>query len=347
MPRSPKGMFRRGRSWYVRLRKQGKDRWVSLGPDYQEACRKLRRIRSGDEPLLRSTVAGAVEKWIETYVQTARNRKGVKLAQARLARYLVPALGWKLLGKVTSDDLRTYRLWLEQQGISRQTVAHVLSDARCFFGWCEDSGLIVNSPVPRKLLPRIPERPPDRLTDIEIDSLVRIADPHGFVIRFGLATGLRWGELCRAQAADIENGMIIVSRTKSGKIRRVPLRRVLQEELEGRVGKLMPFSLESNSWFTLTVRRASGVARFHTHQLRHTFACQWLEKGGSLAALQEILGHSTIVTTQRYAKLTDDIVKRESERIEGFSGKTVAETVAESIQEPCDDTYTGRVIKFS
>jgi integrase len=256
-----------------------------------------------------------------TYVQTARNRKGVKLAQARLDRYLVPALGWKLLGKVTADDLRSYRLWLEQQGISRQTVAHVLSDARCFFGWCEDSGLIVKSPVPRKLLPRIPERPPDRLTDAEVDALVRVADPYGFVVRFALATGLRWGELCRAQAADIENGMLVVSGTKSGRIRRVPLRRTLQKELWGRVGKLVPFSSGSCGSFALIVRRESRVARFRPHMCRHTFACRWLEEGGSLAALQEILGHSTVLVTQRYARLTDEIVRKESERLEGYLEK--------------------------
>jgi len=41
----------------------------------------------------------------------------------------------------------------------------------------------------------------------------------------------------------------------------------------------------------------------------------WLGRGGSLAALQQVLGHSTIVTTQRYARLTDDIVRAEAERM--------------------------------
>jgi hypothetical protein len=46
----------------------------------------------------------------------------------------------------------------------------------------------------------------------------------------------------------------------------------------------------------------SGVKRFHAHQLRHTFACRYLEHGGRLETLQELLGHSTVVTT----KGTDD-----------------------------------------
>jgi len=69
------------------------------------------------------------------------------------------------------------------------------------------------------------------------------------------------------------------------------------------------------SWYRPVIQQESGVGRFHPHQLRHTFACMWLERGGSLAALQQVLGHSTIVTTQRYARLTDGIVRAEAERM--------------------------------
>ncbi len=138
-------------------------------------------------------------------------------------------------------------------------------------------------------------------------------EPHGFVVRLALGTGLRWGELTRAQASDVEGGMLVVSQTKSGKVRRVPLAPELLREVRGRVGRLVGYSWKSPGSFAKAVRKATGIEGFHVHQLRHTFACQWIERGGSLAALQQILGHASVVTTQRYARLSDEAVRREAE----------------------------------
>jgi integrase len=58
----------------------------------------------------------------------------------------------------------------------------------------------------------------------------------------------------------------------------------------------------------------SGVERSHPHMMRHTFACRWIERDGSLPALQQFLGHASIATTQRYARLGDDVVKEQALR---------------------------------
>jgi integrase/recombinase XerD len=147
----------------------------------------------------------------------------------------------------------------------------------------------------------------------EVGAAPAIPEPYAFVVRVGLGTGLRWGELTRAQATDVQKGVQVVHHTKSRKVRRVPLPAALRDEMRSRVGKLVPF-VEPGA-FANQVRKHSGVKRFHLHQLRHTFACTWLERGGSLAALQQLLGHSSIVTTQRYGRISDDMVRAEVERV--------------------------------
>jgi len=256
-----------------------------------------------------------VDRWLKLYVPTARSEKQVKMSGTRMKTYLVAYMGPRPLVSVKPDHVREYRMWLEKEGLKPATVMHVLSDARCFFNWCVDSGLLDKSPFPRRVMPRIQERPPDRLTEKEVEAVLSVPEPHLWVVRLALATGLRWGELTKVQAADIDQGMLVVHGTKSGRLRRVPLPGDILAEIRGRVGRLVAYSWKSPGSFANAVRRASGVGRFHVHQLRHTFACQWLERGGSLAALQQILGHASIVTTQRYARLSDEAVMREFVRL--------------------------------
>jgi integrase len=119
----------------------------------------------------------------------------------------------------------------------------------------------------------------------------------------------------RVQGAGEEQRYLEISHTKSKRVRRVPLSPELAAELRGRVGRLVPYATGSPGSFAIRVRRLTGIESFHVHQMRHTFACQWLERGGSLAALQQVLGHASITTTQRYAKLSDEAVMREARRL--------------------------------
>jgi integrase len=290
----------------------------SLGTNYQLALARLRSLKDEGLPS-ELTVEEAAEQWLTSYVPV--QRKDQALARQRVRDYLVPCLGHIVLGRLTREDCRSYRLWLERRGKSLQTVRHILSDLRCLLNWSEDSGLIDRSPFPRKILPKVQEHPPDRLTEENLLSVCSLPDPHGLVCRLLASTGLRWSEAVRAQAADIQHGLLVVHQTKSGKVRRVPI----PEEFRRRVGRLIPFT--SHGAFSRQVQKLSGV-RFHVHQLRHTFACRWLERGGSLAALQELLGHSTVVTTQRYGRLAEPHVQAEAARV----GPLVPEVVPGRIE---------------
>ena len=330
MPKLPKGMFRRkGRpGWYMRLFRGGGERWVSLGADFAKACDNARALSEGltASPNMAGSVSAACGRWLESYIATALSEKGQKLAAQRVSAYIEPLFGHMLVERVTREDVRSFRLWLESRFTLRVgSVWHVLSDLRCLLHWCEDSGLVEKSPFPRRVMPRLQERPPDRLTDEEAAKLAALEAPYGFVCRLALGTGLRWGELCRAQASDVkrvrvsgageEQRYLEISHTKSKRVRQVPLSPELAAELRDRVGRLVQYATGSPGSFATRARRLTGIGGFHVHQMRHTFACQWLERGGSLAALQQVLGHASITTTQRYARLSDEAVMREARRL--------------------------------
>ena len=260
-------------------------------------------------------VQDAATRWIEMYVRTARNEAGVVLASQRVRDFLLPALGTTSIGSLTGDDIRGYRLWIERtKRVAPQTVAHLLADLRCMLNWAVDGGLIEHSPFPRRAVPRIQEVAPCRLSDDEVEALVHLPEHYGFIARLGIGTGLRWGELVRARADHVnENGELVVARTKSHRLRRIPLSPALLGEVRSHVGRLLAIHCASGFKRQVVVRTC--IKDFHPHRMRHTFACRWLEAGGSLAALQELLGHASIVTTQRYGRLGADMIRREAGRV--------------------------------
>jgi len=234
------------------------------------------------------------------------------MAAQRTRDFIEPFMGERVLADIRPDDVREYRLWLQQKDLAPRTVRHLLTDLRCLFRWAVESEHLTRSPFPRGVMPRIQETSPE---------------PQAFIVRLALATGLRWGELCRAEAAHVEGAMLVVSQTKSTRVRRVPLSPALIREILSKSGRLVPYTQGSAGSFSKFVRRHSGVARFHVHQLRHTFACRWVEAGGTLASLQQILGHASVVTTQHYARLSDESVRREAERVRATGADLVMDRV--------------------
>lgn len=328
MPRMPKGMFQRpGRGYYARRRVEGKDRWIALGQDYETACRTLRELnRSGPVVASKAIVREVAREWLEKRISVKRTAESAQKAETRLKLYLDPFLGAKFLGKLERDDLWSYRRWLEthERKLSAGSVWHILSDVRCLLLWCVDTGKLDRSPFPRGLMPKLQEIAPRKLEADEVLAVAGLPEPYGFVVRFALATGLRWGELTRAQAGHVDgNGVLVVEHTKSRRIRRIPLPPSILAEVRQRVGRLVPYS-EPGS-FARMVRRLSGVERFHCHMLRHTFACAWVDRGGSLAALQRLLGHSSITTTQRYGHISDSMIRAEMMRLESVASAVASD----------------------
>lgn len=127
-----------------------------------------------------------------------------------------------------------------------------------------------------------------------------------YVVKVCLATGARWSEAESLKASQIANGKITFLNTKSGKNRTIPINTTLENELNGldRLGDEKLF-LSSLSAF----RKAVSRSHVHlprgqmSHVLRHTFASHFVMQGGNIVVLKDILGHSEITTTMRYAHL--------------------------------------------
>ncbi len=308
-----------------------------IGGELLDPSRELRdeRLISGDrlELVSRLTVDAAHARWCAHDLRVRRNDRGRREVEARYHRHVSPIIGLKRLDALTGEDIRALRVELDGRVLLRrnaplrpETVRHVLSELRCFLSWAADDRggrFIPVAPWPRGILPKVRKHPPERLLDDEVEALLATSEPYAFVIRLGLGTGLRWGDLCRLKASDLrrEGGgawCLEVAVGKTGEVLRVPVTDAsLLRELHGRVGRLVPFSEKSGTAFNRTVRRHSGVERFHVHQLRHTFACRYLERGGSLAALQQILGHASVTTTERYARLQHGHVMQDAQRVGG------------------------------
>ena len=131
MPKLPRNMVKRGGVFYFRKMEGGRLRRVSLGADYEEACRRLRSLKTEGVCLTTATVALVAKSWLSTYVRTARREKDWPLAEQRVSTYLAPNLGHILLHRLCKDHIRSYRVALERTGRSAQTVRHILSDLRC------------------------------------------------------------------------------------------------------------------------------------------------------------------------------------------------------------------------
>ncbi|MDH3283396.1 MAG: tyrosine recombinase XerC [Acidobacteriota bacterium] len=233
-------------------------------------------------------------------------------------------------------DARAVRGWvadMHNRGLSRSTMGRRLSAARSFFQWLLHAGQLQTNPAAEVKNPKGTQRLPDRM-DVEDVSLVLEAPDRSTkgglrdraVLELLYGAGLRVSELVSIDLDDIHLGDRTVRVLgKGSKERVVPFGKPAAEaisayldsfsELRARTDQEALFlNLRGGRLTDRSVRRlldkavaaAALVRGVHPHVLRHSFATHLLESGMDLRAIQELLGHGRLSTTQRYTKLSLD-----------------------------------------
>ncbi len=238
---------------------------------------------------------------------------------------------------VTPRFLRDFVYSLKDLGLAGSTIRRQISAIRTYFSFLVGEGLLERDPSDRLEAPQRGRTLPEVLTVLEIEAMLeapQLSEPLAWrdrtLLELGYGAGLRVTELCTLTLRDLflTDGLVRVL-GKGGKERLVPVGRKvigtlgvylngLRAELDGGAteGRVLlnargkPLS-RVGAWGVVKKQaQAAGIARTVTpHTLRHSFATHLLEGGADLRAVQEMLGHADLSTTQIYTHVDRDYLR--------------------------------------
>ena len=243
------------------------------------------------------------------------------------------------LAALDRGALFDYLAWRTRDGYSARSNARLLAALRGFFAQLRRRGVREDDPVALMEAPKLPRALPKALGEAEIDALLDAPDvtqPIGLrdraMLELMYACGLRVSELVNlpATAVNLRQGVLRVT-GKGSRERLVPLGEEAQHWLERYLAQARPAIAgkralptlflaasgepPSRQQFWATIKRhaaAAGIdpARVSPHGLRHSFATHLLNRGADLRALQMLLGHSSLSTTQIYTLVAREHLKQ-------------------------------------
>jgi site-specific recombinase XerD len=238
----------------------------------------------------------------------------------------------RLAGPAAVDHvvLRRYLAYLSTRRLARRSVARKAAALRRYFGWLRRTGVIPTDPSRRLAAPRGEGRLPHVLKADELDALLpaaATADPvdrrDRAVVELLYGSGLRVAELCGLRPADVDLGRAqLLVWGKGAKQRQLPMSETSVDAvgawIDGGRAELVRAETPADALFLnrrgrrlsprdvrrILDRRATSPT--HPHALRHTFATHLLDGGADLRAVQELLGHADLATTQLYTHVSKE-----------------------------------------
>ena len=279
-----------------------------------------------------------VEKAVAKFVRALEERnasvhtiKAYRTDLAQFAEYVGPQ-GWSDIDHVL---IRGYLANLYERGLSKTSVARSLAALRSLYKWLAQEGEVEQNPAALVATPKLPKKLPRVPTIEEVNTVLDSSMPEcsafserdQVILELLYGCGIRNSELIGINLDDIRwsNEMILV-RGKGRKERYVPFgdsakaavqaylpaRQKVLGEAKRTTERALLINLRGSRLTTRSVGRIVkqiAVARglspdVHPHTLRHAFGTHMLEEGADLRAIQEMLGHERLSTTQRYTQLT-------------------------------------------
>ncbi len=244
--------------------------------------------------------------------------------------------------KVTPKYLRDFLEYINELGMSAHSQARILSGLKSFFRYLVFEGAIEKDPTALLEAPKLGRKLPDTLSFVEIEMLLNAIDlstPEGTrnraILEVLYSSGLRVSELVDLRLNNIyrESGFLRVT-GKGNKERLVPIGKdamkytdIYLDQVRGRGPHKSPSSgFESFVFLNRNGRKLTRVMVFtiirklaqqtglkkkiSPHTFRHSFATHLIEGGADLRAVQEMLGHESITTTEIYTHLDRDYLRQ-------------------------------------
>ena len=264
---------------------------------------------------------------VKQYSQHTLN--GYKRDLQKLSKYLSDQEidKWKL---VKEHDLRTFVNSERRRGLSPRSIQRILSSCRTFFEFLLTEGQIKLSPAQNISSPKLAQLLPkamdadlvQKLLDFKAKGMIEVRDKALAELLY--SSGLRLSEICKLNMEDLDTKeRTCVVSGKGNKTRIVPVgkkaiqairdwfmyRSELKQSkatstnaifLNNKGNRISPRTIQLRLEKLCLMRGLPGI---NPHMLRHSFASHVLESSGDLRAVQEMLGHSDIGTTQIYTKL--------------------------------------------
>lgn len=290
-----------------------------------------------DTPQTPSKRATVAEKAVEQFLQTLRERNAsahtIKAYSGDLrdfCNYIGPR-NWPGIDHLV---IRGFLSHLYQKGLSKTSVARSLAAVRSLYRWLAQEGVVDQNPASLVATPKLPKKLPrvptieemNTVLDGQVPEIAAFPERDQLMLELLYGCGIRNSELVSINLEDISlNAGAILIRGKGKKERYVPfgdsvksaLAQYLpkrQQALAGKRGQLNALLINHRGG-RLTTRSVGRIIKkiavakglppdVHPHTLRHAFGTHLLEEGADLRAIQEMLGHERLSTTQRYTQLS-------------------------------------------